>query len=389
MSNIGIAQSSITGRSSAGTSSAFTFRGTWLVGTSYSTNDVVVRKGSAYIAVAGSTGQDPYLDTTSTFWALMTQGFNYTGTWLIGTSYNFGDVVTLNNSFYLSITAGEQTNTGHNPQTDGGVHWALLDQGFNFRGAWVSGTAYNPYDVVTSSSSTYVNILATSGTTVPGSDPTHWTLMAQAGQVAPRQTLVFTLPVATVTNIALTSNVVTVTCSNTFSNGQTVYMSGLTTSTYLNGQVLTIVTSSGSQFTANFTHADDATHADTGTATFSIAINGVYNTTIALGKTFALSKIQCAQATRIELYSNISSRSADSSRPATSQPVAGTQHGVITDLNLDGVVASYTSWILSPLAYGANLEDSTVNVVAALTNLSGAPTTNLFSITFTFTYEEQ
>lgn len=392
MSNLGIAQTSLTGRSSGGGSSTtLNFRGAWSNVTAYATNDVVTRKGSAYVAVAGSTGQDPYLDASQTFWKVLTQGFNFVGTWLIGTSYNYFDVVTLNNSFYLSIVVGEQTNTGNNPQTDGGVHWALLDQGFNFRGVWVSGTSYNPYDVVTSASSTYVNILATSGTTAPGSDPTHWTLMAQAGQVAPRQTFVFTMPSASITNVALTSNVATVTAANSFTAGQTVYLTGLTTATYLNGQVVTVLSTglSGSQFEFNFTHADDPTHADTGSATLSIAISGIYNTTIALGKTFALSKIQCAQATRIELYATVASRTADASRPATTQPAAGTQHGVIVDLNLDGVNASFTSWILSPLAYGANLEDGTINVVAALTNLSGSPTTNTFSVTFTFTYEEQ
>jgi hypothetical protein len=392
MSNLGIAQSNLTGAGGTGTSSAFTFRGAWSNVTAYATNDIVTRKGSSYLAVTGSTGVDPYTDTTSTNWSLITQGFNYAGTWLVGTSYNFFDVVTLNNSFYLSIVAGEQTNTGNNPQTDGGVHWSLLDQGFNFRGAYSAGTTYQSYDVVTFNSSTYVGLTTNNTGNQPDTHPANWSLMAAAGQVAPRQTLTFTMPSASISNIALTSNVVTVTTSaaHGFSTGNTVYLTGLTTATYLNGQVLTIAsTPTTTTFTASFTHTNDTSHSDTGTVTLSIAVSGKYNTTIALGKTFALSKVQCAQATRIELYSTVASRTADSSRPATTQPTVGTQHGVITDLNLDGVNASFTSWVMSPLAYGANLEDGTVNIPAALTNLSGSPTTNTFSITFTFTYEEQ
>jgi hypothetical protein len=56
-----------------------------------------------------------------------------------------------------------------------------IGQGFTYRNAWVSGTSYVAYDVVTYSGSTYVCILAVSGTTVPSSDTTHWTLTASKG----------------------------------------------------------------------------------------------------------------------------------------------------------------------------------------------------------------
>ncbi len=73
---------------------------------------------------------------------------------------------------------------------------------------------------------------------------------------------------ATITNVSLTSNVVTITCNNSFLGGVglTAALSGLTTSTFLNGQTLTITTASATQFTASFTHADVGSHADTGIA---------------------------------------------------------------------------------------------------------------------------
>jgi hypothetical protein len=405
MSNIGIAQTQLTGKSSGGSSSNFTFMGVWNSGTSYTTNNVVTRKGSAYVAVAGSTNQDPYLDTTSTFWSLLTQGFNFTGTWLNTTHYNYFDVVIYNKSFYLSVVPGEQTNTGNNPQTDaaGGVgpHWALLDQGFNFQGTWLVGTTYQQYDVVAYNSSSYVSLIFNNTGNTPSTSPSDWALLAQAGQVAPRQQFTFTMPNAPITNVQVTSNVVTLAVVNTFASqgegtgqGQvnTIYLTGLTNATFLNGQVLTIATISPTQITANFTHANYPSTADSGTTTMSIPVGGVYWTSIPLGKTFALSYVQCAQANRIELYSTSTSRINDASRPATVQPTQFTQHGVILDLNLDGVQASFTSWVLSPEAYGANLDLAPfgdINILAALTNISGAATTNGFSITFTFTYEEQ
>lgn len=407
MSNLGIAQSEITGASSSGSGTSVTFRGAWSNVTSYSTNDIVTRKGSVWIAVTGNTGNDPYLDN-GTNWTLFAEGFNFTGTWLVGTSYNYFDVVTLNNSFYLSIILGSQTNTGHNPQTDGGVHWALLDQGFNFLGAWSVVTAYNPYDVVTYQSSTYINILAVTGGTGPATDTAHWSLMAAAGQVAPRNTFVYTMPSASVTSVSITSNVVSLSVVNTFATqgegtgaGQvnTIYCNGFTNASFLNGQVLTVSTISGTTITAAFTHTNYGPTAEPGgaTVTLSIPINGVFWTTgatgssILLAPTFEISRIQCAQATRIELYAGSSFRTADSSRPATQQPTQFTQHGVILDLNLDGTIAPFTSWVLSPLAYGANDEFDALpssNISAALTNIGGAPTTNGFSITFTWTVEE-
>ena len=74
---------------------------------------------------------------------------------------------------------------------------------------------------------------------------------------------------ATITNIALTSNVITVTCANNFFVGQNISMSGLTTNTFLNNTSLVIVTCSGSQFTAACTHGNVVSGADTGTATYS------------------------------------------------------------------------------------------------------------------------
>jgi hypothetical protein len=46
--------------------------------------------------------------------------------------------------------------------------------------AWVSGTAYNPGTSVIYSNALYFCILAVSGSTVPSSDATHWTLVSQA-----------------------------------------------------------------------------------------------------------------------------------------------------------------------------------------------------------------
>jgi hypothetical protein len=76
---------------------------------------------------------------------------------------------------------------------------------------------------------------------------------------------------ATITATAVTSNVLTVTASNTFQVGDNVTFAGLTTSTFLNGQTVTVTGSTGAAFTAAFTHSDYSAVSDTGTASIASA----------------------------------------------------------------------------------------------------------------------
>jgi hypothetical protein len=83
--------------------------------------------------------------------------------------------------------------------------------------------------------------------------------------------LVFTMntaaATATITNVGISSGVLTVTCSNSFSVGQVVQLSGLTTATQLNGLGFVIASASSSQITANTTLGNYGPAADTGTVT--------------------------------------------------------------------------------------------------------------------------
>jgi hypothetical protein len=67
-----------------------------------------------------------------------------------------------------------------------------------------------------------------------------------------------------ITNIAITTNVVTVTAANNLVVGDVVQLSGLTTNTFLNGVNLTVASAAAGSFTANFTHANVGSVADTG-----------------------------------------------------------------------------------------------------------------------------
>jgi YVTN family beta-propeller protein len=74
--------------------------------------------------------------------------------------------------------------------------------------------------------------------------------------------------VASITAFSITSNIVTFQAANTFTPGQRVSISGLTTGTYLNGVTLTVLATglSASQFECDFTNADVGLTSDSGSA---------------------------------------------------------------------------------------------------------------------------
>lgn len=72
---------------------------------------------------------------------------------------------------------------------------------------------------------------------------------------------------STITNVAITSKIVTLNTVNVWVQNQQVMVSGVTTATQLNGQLLTVLTASGTQITAAVNLPDYATAADTGTLT--------------------------------------------------------------------------------------------------------------------------
>jgi hypothetical protein len=81
---------------------------------------------------------------------------------------------------------------------------------------------------------------------------------------------------ALITNIALTTNVVTITANNNLAVGDKVLISGVTTATFLNGVTLTVAAGvSATSFTAPFTHANYGTAGDTGFALPTTYVSGL------------------------------------------------------------------------------------------------------------------
>lgn len=76
-----------------------------------------------------------------------------------------------------------------------------------------------------------------------------------------------------ITGWSIASNVAVFTGSNTYTSGQTVTLNNFATSTFFNGQTVTVSAATPTQFTAAFTHADGFSVTETGAANLSADSN--------------------------------------------------------------------------------------------------------------------
>jgi len=132
------------------------FKGEWAAN-AYEVDDVVLYAGSAYtcIAVAAS-GNDP---TDTAFWIKSAAGIEFVGAWDTSVTYKVDQIVTFNGSTYIAIVA----HTGTQPTATGQTSWGIIVEGFKFEGAWDVSTAYQTNDIATFSGSTYIALVDHTG----------------------------------------------------------------------------------------------------------------------------------------------------------------------------------------------------------------------------------
>lgn len=139
---------------------------TWSALVDYDVNDIVVRNGNIWMAIAGGLNQDPDA-RTFTYWNTYFGGQEATE-WDTDETYMSGEFVYVGTALYISIV---NNNTG-NEVTDTGYWQALAPAAYN------AGTAYAVGDRVTSSGIVYACIQAGTGQT-PASSPLYWTAITQ------------------------------------------------------------------------------------------------------------------------------------------------------------------------------------------------------------------
>lgn len=143
----------------------FNFTGDWLVGTTYEYNDVVRYGGNVYVytynlSTAGN------LPTNTTYWALMIESFDFTGTYNPATAYKIGNGVAYGGIVYVCIA----DVTGTSPPNP--TYWSKFVDGIQFESTFNIATAYQKSDVVVHGGTTYIAKQDTTGNAV--TNTTYW-----------------------------------------------------------------------------------------------------------------------------------------------------------------------------------------------------------------------
>lgn len=111
--------------------------------------------------------------------------FNAVVMWVEDTVTGLAPYVGSNGNWYVyDKDTQEFKDTGVHAKGDKGDKGEAGEdgQGFNFMGAWTSGSDHHPYDVVTYQGSSYVCILETASSTAPPpQDTSHWSIFTQKG----------------------------------------------------------------------------------------------------------------------------------------------------------------------------------------------------------------
>ena len=142
--------------------------GTYLPGTSYGVGAVVTYLGSSYVSlVANNLGQTPGLSSGS--WAMLVQaGTNG----LVGVTGATGAVGSTG-------TAGLVGATGATGVA--GLNGATGAAGISWQGAWASATNYAANAAVSYGGASYVSLVANNSGQTPGLSPASWSLLAASG----------------------------------------------------------------------------------------------------------------------------------------------------------------------------------------------------------------
>ena len=166
----------------------YTWRGTWVSGTSYNRDDVINYGGSSWVCFRQHTAT-VFNDDQSFFvnpgdtdpaetWRKMTDGYSFRNSWQSATLYNPGDIVINGGNLWLCTSSYTSTNT-----FDVGIsNWTLYNSGDSFRQEWQATTRYSIGDIIKYNGIVYRCITghtSASNTNGLGQDQENWQLFYQ------------------------------------------------------------------------------------------------------------------------------------------------------------------------------------------------------------------
>lgn len=126
------------------------YKGAWVTATRYKLNDVVKYGAGLWICVNAHAASLTFA-ADSAYWNQFVEGVEFEDNWLIGTTYQPGDIVRYGGNQYVAKTI----STGSNPLT-GTSDWDLFTEGFKFQAEWANNTSYKIGEVVSYGGYTYL-----------------------------------------------------------------------------------------------------------------------------------------------------------------------------------------------------------------------------------------
>ena len=134
----------------------FYFAGDWSSSTVYEPNDIVKYGGNVYVYTYGlkTSGNLP---TDTVYWALMIEGFKFKGVYSGTTEYRVGDGVAHGGKVYICVKDG----TGFTPPN--ATYWSQFADGIQYEGEYSNTKAYQKNDVVVLGGVVYIAKVDTTG----------------------------------------------------------------------------------------------------------------------------------------------------------------------------------------------------------------------------------
>ena len=127
----------------------FHFAGEWNQTTTYESNDIVKYGGNVYVyTYALKTAGN--LPTNTAYWALMVEGFKFKGVFNPAVAYKIGDGVAHGGKVYVSVL----DSTGQTPPNT--TYWSQFADGIQYEGTYSNVASYQKNDVVVYGGSVYI-----------------------------------------------------------------------------------------------------------------------------------------------------------------------------------------------------------------------------------------
>lgn len=127
----------------------FHFAGEWANSTTYESNDIVKYGGNVYVyTYALKTAGN--LPTNTAYWALMIEGFKFKGVFNTATAYKVGDGIAHGGKVYVAVL----DSTNQTPPNT--TYWSQFADGIQYEGAYSGTAVYQKNDVVVYGGSVYI-----------------------------------------------------------------------------------------------------------------------------------------------------------------------------------------------------------------------------------------